>query len=257
MTSTETPAAPSRAVLITGSTSGIGAATAQALAAQGWSVVVTGRDQTRGAAVVTAIEGAGGQAVFVPSDLASPPEALRAFVRAAVRAAGGHLDAVVHNAALCPAVDTMSLTDADLEATLAVNVRAPHVLTAALAPAMAERGHGAIIVIGSWMAHIGHPIVGLYSATKAAEIQLARSWAAEFGPRGIRVNTVSPGATRTPINASDDDVIAQMTASTPAGRPGTPKEIADAVTWLLSDQASYVHGAELAVDGGITTARSA
>ena len=107
------------------------------------------------------------------------------------------------------------------------------------------------------MAHVGHPFVGLYSATKAAEIQLARSWAAEFGPRGVRVNTVSPGATRTPINASDGDVIAHMTAGTPAGRPGTPEEIADAVAWLLSERAGYIHGAEIAVDGGITTARSA
>lgn len=191
------------------------------------AVLDPGRDQTRGAAVVADIETAGGQAVFVSSDLTGPPEALRAFTRAASEAAGGSLDAVFHNAALCPAVDTVSLTDADLDATLAVNVGAPHVLTAALAPAMAERGHGTIVVIGSWMAHVGHPFVGLYSATKAAEIQLARSWAAEFGPRGVRVNTVSPGATRTPINASNDDVIAHMTAGTPAGRPGTPKEIAD------------------------------
>ena len=83
-----------------------------------------------------------------------------------------------------------------------MNVRAPHVLTAALAPAMARRGHGAIVVICSWMTRVGHALVELYLATNAAEIQLARSWAAEFGPRGVRVDTVSPGATRTPINAS-------------------------------------------------------
>lgn len=252
MTSTESP----RTVLITGSTSGIGAATARALASDGWQVIVTGRDLTRGRTVVDGITAADGSAVFVPSDLTAEPQALREFAEAARAAAGGHLDAIVHNAALCPPVDTVSLNDTDLEATLAVNIRAPHVLTAALAPAMAERGAGAIVVIGSWMAHVGHAFVGLYSATKAAEIQLARSWAAEFGPAGVHVNTVSPGATRTPINDADADVVTQMTASTPAGRPGRPKEVAAAVTWLLSGQAGYLHGAEILVDGGITATRT-
>jgi 3-oxoacyl-[acyl-carrier protein] reductase len=245
-----------RTVLITGSTSGIGAATALALARRGWRVVVTGRDQPRGQAVVDDITRGDGWAVFVTSDLTAPPEDLRAFARGASDAVGGHLDAVVHNAALCPPVDTVSLSDDDLEATLAVNIRAPHVLTAALAPAMVERGDGAIVVIGSWMAHVGHPFVGLYSATKAAEIQLARSWAAEFGPAGVRVNTVSPGATRTPINADSSDVIAQMTANIPAQRPGTPDEVAAAVAWLLSGQAAYLHGAEIPVDGGIIATRA-
>ena len=248
---------PTRTVLVTGSTSGIGAATARTLAAQGWQVVVTGRDRARGDAVVTDIEDVGGRAVFLASDLTAAPAVLRDFARAALEAGGGRLDALVHNAALCPAVDTLTLTDADLEATLAVNVRAPHVLTAALVPAMAEHGAGAVVVVGSWMAHVGHPFVGLYSATKAAEIQLARSWAAEFGPRGVRVNTVSPGATRTPVNAAAGDVIDAMTKPTPAGRPGTPEEVADAVAWLLSERAGHLHGAEIAVDGGITATRAA
>jgi NAD(P)-dependent dehydrogenase (short-subunit alcohol dehydrogenase family) len=152
-------------------------------------------------------------------------------------------------------VDTVSLSDADLEATLAVNVRAPQVLTAAIAPTMVEQGGGAIVVVGSWMASVGHAFVGLYSATKAAEAQLARSWAAEFGPRGVRVNTVAPGATRTPISAGDEDVLTRMTAGTPAGRPGTPDEVAAAIAWLASDEAAYVHGALIPVDGGITATR--
>ena len=250
-----TSTAPFRTALVTGSTSGIGAAIACALAEQGWRVVVTGRDQTRGDVVVSEIERAQGQAVFVPSDLSAPPDALRAFARAALDAAGGHLGAIVHNAALCTPVDTVSLTDADLDATLAVNVRAPHVLTAALAPAMAERDDGAIVVIGSWMAHVGHAFVGLYSATKRPR----SNWPAAGPPSSVLPASASTPSPREPpaprsmlTTATSSD---QMTAGTPAGRPGTPEEVAAAVTWLLSDHAAYIHGAEIRVDGGITATR--
>jgi NAD(P)-dependent dehydrogenase (short-subunit alcohol dehydrogenase family) len=244
-----------RTAVVTGSTSGIGAATAHALAARGARVAVTGRDTDRGARVVADIESAGGAAVFVAGDLTAGPADLRDLASAWTTALDGRIDILVHNAAVCPAVDTVNLSDADLEMTMAVNLRAPQVLTASIAPGMAERGSGAVVVIGSWMATIGHAFVGFYSATKAAEAQLARSWAAEFGPSGVRVNTIAPGATRTPINAGSGDVIAQMTAGIPAGRPGTPDEVAAAVAWVVSDDAAYLHGALIPVDGGITAAR--
>ena len=258
MTTTDTdPTTPTtRTAVVTGSTSGIGAEIARTLAAQRVHVVVTGRDRGRGEEVVRGIRDAGGAATFVAADLTAEPDELRATAREWLDALDGRVDVLVHNAALCPPVDTLTLTDADLASTLAVNVRAPHVLTAALAPAMLARGGGSIVVIGSWMATVGHAFVGLYSATKAAETQLARSWAAEFGARGIRVNTVAPGATRTPINDDSSDVVTAMTAGIPAGAPGTPADVAAAVAWVVSDQARYLHGAVIPVDGGITATRS-
>ncbi|MEV7325946.1 SDR family oxidoreductase [Streptomyces sp. NPDC093970] len=245
----------STTALVTGSTSGIGAAVARALAATGFHVLVTGRSRERGAAVVADIARHQGAAVFLPSELERRPAELRRFAESATDALGGHVDVLVHCAAVCPAVDTPALTDEDLDAALAVNVRAPHVLTAALAPGMAERGRGAIVVIGSWMAGVGSPFVGLYSATKAAEIQLARSWAAEFGPSGVRVNTVSPGVTRAPEEALSEQAVRSLVAGIPARRAGTPDEVAATVAWLVSDAAAYVHGAEIPVDGGISSTR--
>ena len=137
----------------------------------------------------------------------------------------------------------------------AVNIRAPHVLVAELAPAMADRGSGVIVTIGSWMASVGSPFAALYTATKAADEQMTRSWSAEFGPRGVRVNAVAPGVTLTPGNEHALHVIERMAAATPAGRPVSPQDIAYAVAFLASGEARMIHGTTLYVDGGITGTR--
>jgi NAD(P)-dependent dehydrogenase (short-subunit alcohol dehydrogenase family) len=244
-----------RTALVTGSTSGIGAATVRLLAAEGAHVLVTGRDTTRGRSVVEEITAAGGRADFLPVDLGGTYAELRAFAAEATAILGGAVDILVNNAGIYPATATADLADADLDAMLAINVRAPHVLVGALAPAMAARGAGTVVTIGSWMATIGVPFAAMYAATKAADEQLTRSWSAEFGPHGVRVNAVAPGATLTPGNEGSSDVLDAMTASTPAGTVVSPDDIARGVLYLVSDDAAMVHGTTLAVDGGISVTR--
>jgi 3-oxoacyl-[acyl-carrier protein] reductase len=241
--------------VVTGSTSGIGRAIARVLAARGAHVIVSGRDEARGSAVVKEIKDDGGTASFVAADLALDADAVRDFAARAAAAAGGRVDILVNNAGVYPATATADLPDDDLDTMLAVNIRAPHLLVAELAPAMADRGSGVIVTIGSWMASVGGPFAALYSATKAADEQMTRSWAAEFGPRGVRVNAVAPGVTLTPGNEHALPVIKQMTAGTPAGHPVSPEDIAYAVAFLASSEAGMIHGTTLYVDGGITAAR--
>ena len=255
MTTTTTSRLTGRTAIITGSTSGIGAAIARTLAAEGAHVVVSGRDAARGRGVVEEIEEAGGRADVVEADLAGTYAQLRAFAAEATAALGGRVDILVNNAGLYPATLTEDLPDADLDAMLAVNIRAPHVLVAALAPAMAGRGSGVIVNIGSWMAQVGSPYAAMYTATKAADEQLTRSWAAEYGPRGVRVNTVAPGATLTPGNEAARAVLDAMTATTPAGVVIRPDDIAKGVLYLASDDAAMVHGITLYIDGGISATR--
>jgi len=244
-----------RTAVVTGSTSGIGAAIAATLAEHGAHVVVSGRDVDRGAKVVTQIHEAGGKADFVPADLCGSYGDLRAFAAGATETLGGQVDILVNNAGIYPVTPTADLPDADLDAMLANNIRAPHVLVGALAPAMAARGSGAIVTIGSWMAAVGSPFGAMYTATKAADEQLTRSWAAEFGPSGVRVNALAPGATLTPGNEVARAILDAMTAKTPAGVVVQPQDIADGVLYLVSDAARMVHGTTLYVDGGITSTR--
>lgn len=246
---------PGRTAVVTGSSSGIGAAIASTLAAEGAAVVVTGRDDARGAAVVDGIRASGGTATFVPADLGGSYAEVRSFASAARAALGGRVDILVNNAGIYPVGPTAELVDSDLDSMLAVNVRAPHVLVAEFAPDMAERNAGVIVTIGSWMARTGSPFGALYTATKAADEQLTRAWAAEYGPSGVRVNTVSPGVTLTPGNEAARTVLDAMTAATPAGRVVRPQDVADAVAFLASDAASMIHGIVLPVDGGISATR--
>ena len=120
---------------------------------------------------------------------------------------------------------------------------------------MADRGHGVVVTIGSWMARVGSPFAAMYTATKAADEQLTRSWAAEYGPRGVRVNTVAPGVTLTPGNAAARAVLDAMTAATPAGVVVRPDDVAAAVLFLASDDARDGPRHTLYVDGGISATR--
>jgi NAD(P)-dependent dehydrogenase (short-subunit alcohol dehydrogenase family) len=239
-----------RTALVTGSTSGIGAGIAAGLAAEGAHVVVSGRDVTRGEAVVRQIRDAGGRAELVLSDLGASAQAARQLATDASEALGGRVDVLVNNVGIYPSAPTADVDDATLDAVLATNIRAPHVLTAALAPPMAQRGSGVIINIGSWISTVGLPSGSLYSATKAAVEQLARGWAAEYGPAGVRVNAIAPGVTLTAGTDGHREYLEDMVAKFPAGRFGTPEDIAHAAVYLASDEGAFIHGTVLLVDGG-------
>jgi NAD(P)-dependent dehydrogenase (short-subunit alcohol dehydrogenase family) len=242
-----------RTALVTGSTSNIGRAVAAALAADGAHVIVSGRDDERGAAVLAAIRETGGHADYVHADLDGTAEASRVLADAATGILGGRIDILVNNAGIFPAADTLTAGSEMFDRVYAVNVKAPFFLTQAVAPAMIAHGAGVIINLGSWVARLGVPVGALYASTKGAMETLTRAWAAEFGPRGIRVNAVSPGVIRDPaVFADTDHPAAPMMAGTPAGRTGNPGEVAAAVVYLASDDAAFVHGTVLDVDGGRT-----
>jgi len=172
----------------------------------------------------------------------SDEDSSRTLARQAVELGGGHVDILVNNAGIYPFGPTAQSTDADFDQVYNVNVKAPYFLVAELAPAMAERGKGAIVNIGTMVAHFGLAGMALYGSSKAALLLLTKAWAAE--------NAVSPGPTHTEGTADMGNDLDQLAATTPHGRPGLPEDIAAAVTYLASDEAAFLHGAVLPVDGG-------
>jgi NAD(P)-dependent dehydrogenase (short-subunit alcohol dehydrogenase family) len=232
-----------KTALVTGATSNIGRAIALEFGRQGAHVVVSGRDAARGAQVVEEIRDAGGRADFVAADLDGTKAASQRLAEQATETLGGRIDILVNNAGIFPADTTPTTDEVTFDRVYGVNVKAPFFLVAAIAPAMIEHGGGVIINLGSWNARLGLPVGTLYASTKGALETLTRAWSAEFGAQGVRVNGISPGVI-------GHEVAESMMRGTPFGTIGSPDAIAHAAVYLASDEAEFVHGTVIDVDGG-------
>ncbi|OBG94732.1 short-chain dehydrogenase [Mycobacterium sp. E3251] len=230
--------------LVTGATSGIGRAIALKLAGRGVEVVVHGRDAERGAKTVREIENAGGRARFVAADLSDADDVRR------LAAETGPVDILVNNAGIYKFGATVDTDDATFGQHVNTNLRAPYILVQRLVPGMIERGGGSVVNVSTVAASVPASGAGIYGATKAGLELLTRVWADEFGPSGVRVNAIAAGPTDTPGVAALPGVLEAVAASTALGRPADPGEIASAVVFLSSTDASYVNGAVLPVAGG-------
>jgi NAD(P)-dependent dehydrogenase (short-subunit alcohol dehydrogenase family) len=233
-----------KTVLVTGSTSGIGRAAAERFGREGATVIVTGRDQQRGDEVVAAIEAAGGAARFVVADLSETDGA------AQLAASAGEVDVLVNNAGIFPFGASHEIPIEQVRAVLDFNVIAPFTLVAALVPGMVARRDGVIINVSTMVASFGNPGMSAYGASKAALELLTKAWAAEYGPQGVRVNSVAPGPTRTPGTDGAGDLIDTLAATLPLRRPADAAEIASTIVYLASDDASFITGAIVPADGG-------
>lgn len=230
--------------LVTGGTAGIGFACARLLAREGASVIVTGRDARRGEAAAAEIAGT---VRFVQADL-SDMESVRSLVQQA-----GNVDVLVNNAASFPAAATTDQDLASFERTFDTNVRGAYFLAAGLVPGMIARGNGCIINVTTMVASKEIPGASVYSASKAAVESLTRTWAAEFGRHGIRVNSVAPGPTNTEgVVREWGDANEELGRALPLGRTADPEEIAHAVLFLASPRSSFITGSTVHVDGGGT-----
>jgi NAD(P)-dependent dehydrogenase (short-subunit alcohol dehydrogenase family) len=237
--------------LITGGTSGIGRAVANQLARLGIHVLVVGRNLERGESTVANIRAAGGNADFIASELQDASSA-EAVARKAIELGNGHVDILINNAGIYPFGPTHEMTEELFDRVYSLNVKVPYFLVAELAPLMAKRGKGAIVNLSTMVADYGALGMSLYGSSKAAINLLTKTWAAEYGPSGVRVNAVSPGPTRTEGTDAMGEGLNQLAAQAPAGRPATADEIAEAIVFLATDRSSFIYGAKLAVDGGRT-----
>nr|WP_241767086.1 SDR family oxidoreductase [Hyphomonas oceanitis] len=242
--------------IVTGSSRGIGRAIAEGLADAGARVVISSRNQDACERVAAEINEKHGdeRAVAWAASLSSK-ESLQALVGYTVSELG-RIDCLVCNAASNPFYGPLSgISDEAFRKVFENNVLANHWLTSLVAPEMKKQGAGAIILISSIGAHIGSDTIGAYHISKAADLQLARNLAVEYGPDNIRVNAISPGVTRTEFARAlweDPATEAVLKRATPLGRIGEPSEMAGAAVFLASPAASFMTGQSIVIDGGMT-----
>jgi NAD(P)-dependent dehydrogenase (short-subunit alcohol dehydrogenase family) len=242
-----------RTAIVTGATSGIGAEIARVLGARGAKVAVGGRDRPRGDAVVAEITEAGGTAAFFPYD-AGDITAGTALL-AAVEAALGPVDILINNAGTMFFGPFEGHTAETFDTAMAVNLRAPFLLTQAVVGGMAQRRHGRVVFISSNGATSGAAMTTLYAASKAGLEGLMRALVAEYAPFGLTFNTVEPGLVTTPLTETmlaDPAMRERMSGFHPNKRVGTVGEIAPATAMLADDDAGHMLSNVVVVDGGLT-----
>ena len=245
-----------KVAIVTGSSRGIGLAIAAAMAEHGARVVISSRKQDACEEVAHAINAQHGdnRAIAVAANI-SDKEALQHLVDEA-RKAFGRIDVLVCNAASNPYYGPMAgISDDQFRKILDNNVIANHWLISMVAPEMLERGEGSIIIVSSIGGLTSSTMIGAYNISKAADFQLARNLAAEFGPRGVRVNCIAPGLVKTDFARAlweDPDTLKAVTRGTPLRRIGEPHEIAGAAVYLASPASTFMTGQTMIVDGGST-----
>ena len=245
-----------KVAVITGSSRGIGRAIAERMAEQGARVVISSRKAEPCEQVAAAINAAHGEgrAIAVPANIASKDD-LKRLVDAAM-AAFGKIDILVCNAASNPYYGPMSgISDEQFRKILDNNVIASHWLIQMVAPQMAEQKDGAIIIVSSIGGLRGTSVLGAYGISKAADFQLARNLAVEYGPSNIRVNCIAPGLIKTDFARAlwdNPETLQRSTATTPLRRIGEPDEIAGTAVYLASRAGSFITGQAIVVDGGAT-----
>jgi NAD(P)-dependent dehydrogenase (short-subunit alcohol dehydrogenase family) len=246
-----------KVAIVTGSSRGIGRAIAIAMADQGARVVISSRKAEACQIVADSIntKHGDGRAIVVPATISSK-EALEHLVDE-TRAQLGKIDILVCNAASNPYYGPMGgISDEQFRKILDNNVLANHWLIQMVAPEMIERRQGSIVIISSIGGIKASAVIGAYNISKAADFQLARNLAAEFGPHQVRVNCIAPGLIRTDFAKAlweNPETLKAVTAHTPLQRIGEPEEIAGAAVFLASDASTYVTGQAIVVDGGSTT----